>query len=394
MSRKLRISLIISAALTALIIIILLATMNTHTKPFVDKDSVAEQRYLTIGNTKQWVLIRGKSVTNPILVFLHGGPGMPVGWLFRHFNSDLENHFITVNWDQRGAGKSYSWSIPPTSMTVNRFVSDLHELITYLKKRFNQEKVYLVGASWGSFLGILYAQKHPKNIEAYVSIGQATHQQEAERLGYEYALEKAKKQGLHKAVAQLLKIKEPVGIDVKDVNVLHKWLLRFGGSLYNKISYFPWIIKMLSTDEYAWPDLIKLWLGIRLTQKLLWPQVFYTNFFKQIPELKVPVYFLLGAHDYVISTKLAKQYFQQLKAPKKELILFNYSGHNPMFEQPEKFNEVLRAIRYGTTLTSIKEKELVFLQNYSSAQEWLIWARPTPIPHKGESHGPINTYFV
>ena len=380
MARILQTSLKIIAALFAVTLIVLFATMSTHTKPFVNqtgaiiKDSVAEQRYVTLGGVKQWVLIRGKSTKNPILLFLHGGPGMPVGWLFRHFNSDLENHFITVNWDQRGAGKSYNESIPPTSMTVDQFVSDLHELITYLKNRFNQEKIYLAGASWGSFLGVLYAQKYPENIEAYISIGQATCQQEAERLGYEYALEQAKKQGLHKAVAQLNKIKEPVGSNVKDMTILHKWLLHFGGSIYNKISYLPWTLKMVSVDEYAWPDLIKLWLGIRFTKNLLWPQVFYTNLFEQIPELKVPVYFLLGTHDYVISTKLAKQYFKLLKAPKKELILFHYSGHTPIFEQPERFNEVLRSIRYGITLNSIKEKELALLQNQITFQEGQVWA--------------------
>lgn len=374
MRRWLQIFITISTFFIVLMIIVLLATMHTHTPSLPGKDSVAEQRYLTLGGVKQWVLIRGTDRHNPILLFLHGGPGMPVGWLFRSFNSELEHHFITVNWDQRGAGKSYHWSIPPTSMTVEQFLADLHELITYLKQRFAQNKIYLAGASWGSFLGILYAQKHPENIEAYISIGQATHQKEAERLGYTYALEQAQEKGDHKAVVQLLKIQEPIGKSSKDASTIHNWLLRFGGSLYNKISFFPWVIKMLSVDEYAWPDLIRLWLGIRFTQKLLWPQVFDTNFFEKVPALKVPVYFLLGVNDYIISTKLAKKYFHHLIAPKKELILFNYSGHNPMFEQPQQFNKVLRAIRYGHPIKTIKEKELAFLQIPINTQYGQVWA--------------------
>ena len=337
--------------LILIFIVFLWVTKKTSTKPFVDskgekvKDSVADEVYLKLGGVKQWVLLRGRNINNPILIFLHGGPGISEHGLFRYYNKELENDFIVVGWDQRGCGKSYSKSISPQSMKIDTFVSDLHELVQYLKKRFGKDKVYLLGKSWGSMLGTIYASRYPDDVAAYIGTGQVADPRESERLGYEFTLEEAESRNNKKALAELENIKFPPGSNIKDVGVERKWLTKFGGSVYGKTGYLmSWVPKTLSVDEYAWPDLMKFLLVENMASKMMWPEIFNTNLFKQVSKLEVPVYFLLGRHDHQVSSKLAAEYFEVLDAPKKELIWFEYSAHNPPFEEAEKFNDVVKNI--------------------------------------------------
>lgn len=336
----------------SLIALILLLTKNTRTRPFVDangtivKDSIAEQLYLPLGGVKQWILLRGHSTKNPILIFLHGGPGISLHALFRYFHHELEDHFVVVGWDQRGAGKSYNKAIPQNSIKIDSFIADLHQLVQYLKQRFKKDNVYIVGESWGSLLGTLYAYQYPDDVAAYIGTGQISDMHTSEKLGYEFMLEQAHKHKNQKALKQLNAITQPPYSAFEDIAILRKWLMHFGGCLYNKTSYIPWILKMLTVDEYAWPDLLTIGPGADKSLRLLHTELYATNLFNQAPEFKMPIYFLLGTHDYQVSSKLAARYFEYIKAPKKELIWFHHSGHNPLFEEPALFKNALLSIRY------------------------------------------------
>ncbi|MBD3273475.1 alpha/beta fold hydrolase [Candidatus Dependentiae bacterium] len=350
MAHIISIGLVIFIILSSVVALILLAKKNPLTHPFVEshgkiiKESIAEQLFLPLGGTKQWISLRGINKNNPILIFLHGGPGISLHALFRYFHHDLENHFLIVGWDQRGTGKSYNSSIPPSSMNIDTFISDLKQLVDYLKKRFNKNKVYILGESWGSLLGILYSYKYPEDVAAYIGTGQITNMKESEKISFEFTLSEAKKRKNKKAITELSKIQQPSGTNLKDLAIQRKWLLKFGGALYKKTSYLPWILKLLSTKKYSCIDVINYFRGQRFSLKFLWKQIFETNFFKQISKLNVPVYFLLGKHDNQVSSHLAQKYFNFLKAPKKKLIWFENSGHNPMFEEPEKFNNTILKI--------------------------------------------------
>ena len=136
--------------------------------------SITSLEKIELGDINQWISIRGRNTANPILLYLHGGPGTPVMPLFRHFQAPLEDHFIVVQWEQRGAGKSFSWKIPKETMTIEQFISDLQVLIELLRKRFNKEKIYLMGHSWGSVFGTYTVQRYPELFYAYIGVGQAT----------------------------------------------------------------------------------------------------------------------------------------------------------------------------------------------------------------------------
>ena len=131
---------------------------------------------------------------NPVLLFLAGGPGGSELVMTRRYLGELENHFTIVNWDQPGTGKSYH-AVDISSLTSESYVADAYELTLYLRERFHQPKIYILGKSWGSILGIWLAQQHPELFHAVISTGQMVDAVETDRLGYEFAIELRTEQG-------------------------------------------------------------------------------------------------------------------------------------------------------------------------------------------------------
>ena len=319
--------------------------------------SISSLEKIKLGGLNQWVSIRGRNIAYPILLYLHGGPGTPVMPLFRHFQGPLEGYFIVVQWEQRGAGKSFSWKIPKQTMIIEQFISDLHELILILRKRFNKEKIYLMGHSWGSILGTFMVQKYPELFYAYIGVGQASNTIKNEKIMYQFAVQKARELHNTKAVKKLEKIGPPFNGLQPPYNNFYKGgykakmsvyslVAKFGGIIYNARDYsifLRWFLKYLpiSRPEYRLFDLIRIIQGNIFSTKIMMKELLTVDLFHQVLELKVPVYILMGRHDYNWSAELAKQYFDVLKAPKKEFIWFEKSAHAPNGEEPEKFNKLL-----------------------------------------------------
>lgn len=310
----------------------------------IKENSVASLEKVKIGGFYQWIIIRGHDIGNPILLFLHGGPGSAESAFAYKFQRDLEEHFIMVNWDQRGAGKSYSRKIPKDSMTIEQFILDTHEIMQLLLNRFNQEKLYLVGHSWGSILGTLVVSRYPELIHAYVGIGQVVNILDNEKVSYQYTIEQAKERGNEKALKQLKKLEPYPEKNINDTKPLkkqRKWLLKFNGVMHNESSWWPYIKITLGSPEYSLKDLFKYLAGMKLSITTMWTQLHEIDFPNQITELKVPVYICMGRYDYNTPFELAEKYFNQLKAPSKEFIWFENSGHMLNTEESEKFNEIL-----------------------------------------------------
>ena len=177
----------------AFILPFILLISCTSTKKITSPKGISEFQYLNINNSRQYVLIRGKDTSNPVLLFLHGGPGASATALLRKFNSDLENHFTVVYWDQRNTGKSFNQNTSKDEIKVSNYLNDVEYLTTYLKNKFKVDKIFLVGHSWGSRLGMYAIQKHPENYSAFVGVGQELASFEGEKLSYEYTLNKDRK---------------------------------------------------------------------------------------------------------------------------------------------------------------------------------------------------------
>lgn len=326
----------------------------TSTKKITSPKGISEIKYLDINNSKQYVLIRGQDTTNPVLLFLHGGPGASATALLRKFNSDLENHFTVVYWDQRNAGKSFNRKTSKDEIKVANYIKDVEYITSYLKNKFKVERIFLVGHSWGSRLGMYAIQKHPENYSAFVGVGQELASFEGEKISYEYTLNKANEQNNIKAIKDLEESGPPQSGDYTKMykngfwgQVKQKdWLLKLGGERYAKTSYTDWFYSIWSSREYSFFDLIKYAKSSAFCAgNIIYDPDFNNfNFFNQIPEVKIPVFYISGAHDYNTPWELVQKYACEIKAPKKEFILFDKSGHSPVFEEPKRFNEEILRI--------------------------------------------------
>jgi proline iminopeptidase len=297
--------------------------------------------FATIGGVPQSLWFRGLSRSSPALILLHGGPGTSESALFRYYNSELEHHFLVVYWEQRGTGRSFSSSIPPQTMTITQFVSDLDEVVELVRRRFGKDKVVLLGHSWGTVLGTIYASRYPEKVSAYVGVAQIADVPQGRQLSYEFALSEAKKRNNAKAVSELMSIGPPPYDSVDEKLTTGKWVERFGGMFHADLSTGELICSALNTDEANLVDLVSFGRGNRFSLVHLEDEISRLNLNERYRHFNVPVIFLLGRYDRHVPAILAEQYFHAIEAPTKRLVWFERSGHNPPFEEPGKFNEIL-----------------------------------------------------
>jgi len=305
---------------------------------------------ITLGGVKQWILLRGKSASAPILLYLHGGPGFP-GMPFTHIDSPvLEKHFLVVHWDQRGAGKSYNQDIPEETMNIEQFLSDTHDLIQLLRKRFSKNKIFLIGHSWGSVLGIYTAHRHPEYLHAYIGMGQVVNIKEAEMISYLYTIEKAKEAKNENDLKLLEKIGHPSTWEGHQSRFTQRqFLAKYGGS-FRKISYMDLGRYWNNSPYYSKTDKNNLMKAMIQTQNIMWDELMQVNFFEEVPEVQIPVYFFTGRYDYQTPFEILERYFKVLKAPYKKIIWFEDSGHAPNLDEPEVYQDKLINIVLDNTL--------------------------------------------
>ncbi len=313
--------------------------------------SIAQADFLKIGGVDQWVMIRGENVANPILILLHGGPGFPETNLFRHFNSSLERTFTVVYWEQRGTGKSFSTALPDAEMTIDRFVRDLDELVDFVRARLKKRRVAILGHSWGSALGTLYAARHPDKVSAYVGTGQIGDLQASELSSYAFVLAEAERRGNRTALKQLRAIGKPPYTS-KTVGIQRRWLMRFVGLMRGK-TFWQVFRALRGAPEASVLHLPNVLRGAMFTLRTMWSEVSQLNLEVLVPELKMPVFFFIGRHDHQVAAETSAAYFDKLVAPAKQLVWFEDSAHMPPFEEPDKFNakmiELVAPVASATT---------------------------------------------
>lgn len=310
--------------------------------------SVAVLERIPVGGMDQTMLIRGRNTDNPVLLFLHGGPGMSLMSEYRHSLSALEDHFIVVQWDQRGTGKSYNPFIPDSTMNFRQFVSDAKEVVAYLIKRFGKQKIYLVGHSFGSAIGAQMVSEKPELFYAFVGVGQLVNLWTNEVLSYKYTLEQAQKANDTKALEALKKLEGYPFLGEKCVESLiaeRNWLYAFGGGIYGEKDDAK-VKAHNDNPEHTAFEAIGNTLGLLKSITTMWSVgLTNLNLFKTATNLNVPVVFCLGRSDYNVPTALAVDYLERIQAPAKELIWFDKSGHWALLEEPEKFIAVLTNVK-------------------------------------------------
>jgi len=302
-----------------------------------------------LNGMKQAVVVKGTSVDNPILIYLHGGPGFPLFPYLKDF-AELEKQFTVVFWEQRGTGKSFNRKIKDSSMATDTLISDLNQLVDWTFQRYQCKKVFLLGHSWGTNLGMLYASKYPDRLYAYIGTGQSVNLQENEILCLKYANQEALLHHNKKALRQLNNI-DTLDYTLDDALKVRRWIFTYGGIVHRNNEEKGYInhsvLKdILNTPEYSFKDKMGILFHSTYSGKELWDDMLKINLFQQVPKVLVPVYFFEGRYDHLVSSQLAENYFYQLDDPSgKHLIWFEQSAHRPGTEEPEKFIDEMNLVK-------------------------------------------------
>ena len=320
----------------------------TYTPSITGENGVAEERYVQLGGVEQYVLIRGASRSNPIMLFVHGGPGTSAMAFNRVFSHALENDFLFVNWDQRGTGFSYAAGDDESSLTLEQIVRDLDELVDRLLAEFNQQQLVLVGYSWGSLVGLEYVSRHPTKVATYIGIGQMADTPVSESLVYNWALEQAQEAADEESISVLESIGPPPYRNVGDMMQHRAVVGRFGGSWVNPMSDIQYAWTAIQAREFSWLGLRDILRGGDRSLNALYATFSAFNAPASYPKLDVPIYFFHGRRDRVVSPDPAKRYLDALVAPSKGWVWFEGSAHNPHWEEAEKYrSEVMRVTGVG-----------------------------------------------
>jgi CubicO group peptidase (beta-lactamase class C family)/pimeloyl-ACP methyl ester carboxylesterase len=338
-----------ASILTVSALAVWLSQVYAMTPPITDAQgrpipgSIATLERVNLNGSEQWISIRGKDANKPVLLFLAGGPGGSQLVTARRALAGLEDHFVVVNWEQPGAGKSYD-AVQRSTLTPKRYVADGRELVIYLRQRFGAEKIYVLGESWGSALGIWLVQRDPDLFHAFIGTGQMVDFTETDVLCYEFALRWAQERGDARKVEQLERQGPPPyygkGMVWKQVNYLmdtFAYMNQNPAILDDGFNTFG----DLASPEYGLYDKVNWFRGVIDTLDVVYPQLWEVDFRTQAPHLEVPVYFLIGRHDVNAPPALTEEYYQLLDAPHKELIWFEHSGHNPWVNESARFVEVM-----------------------------------------------------
>lgn len=307
----------------------------------VSPQGIQEQLYVPIDGIKQWISIRGNDLRNPILLVLHGGPGspeMPAAWTFQQ---PWEDYFTVVEWSQRGTDKTYEANTPAQmapGMNVAGMTDDAAALVSYLRERFHKRKIFLMGHSWGTVLGVTLAQRHPDWFYAYIGVGQVVNVRRGERVGYEFALHEAETHHNAEAIRQLNTLAPYPGktLTIDEIGVRSKWEMYYGGLAYGRRD-FGWDAQTWTlSPDYSDRDLEAIGAGSLYSLKYLLGPLLSANF-DNVTDFGCPVIEFVGAHDYTTPSSLVVDWFKRLRAPSKRLVVFADSGHMSFEEQPGRF---------------------------------------------------------
>jgi proline iminopeptidase len=331
----------LAAGLRVALVCVLPAFLAVGTAPAAAAPSVSDVALVHVDDARMWILIRGENSGAPAMIWLHGGPGGAQTPLFRLFNRDLEQSFVVVYWDQRGAGRSFDPDAEPSELTIGRHLDDLDAVVDFVRGRLEVPTVALVGHSWGSALGLLYAHRHPEKVSALVAAAPLVNELARQRSQLRFALAHAREQGDEAALASIREIGDPPFTAEQEL-AMERWVHRYGGVFHNRPSFLRATLSA-TVRGYVRPwEIPRFIRANEISLKAMMPELVTVDLTTSVPSIDVPVLFALGRHDRQVDARIAADYFADLKAPASELVWFEDSAHNVPFEEPELFNRTVR----------------------------------------------------
>ncbi|GAB3232589.1 alpha/beta hydrolase [Algoriphagus aestuariicola] len=274
---------------------------------------------MEIGGIQQYIEVDTKDDSKPILLFLHGGPGFSSRPYLEKVKKSLQEDFIIVQWDQRETGNTLAWNPSPVPLAPTLFHHDTEQVVDYLLERFGRKKLLLVGFSWGGFLGLEYAKNHPEKLLAYVHVSGMVAAELSEKLTLDEIRERAEEENNALAIQELADIQIPFR-NWKDLYFQRKWTAYFSGVKVTPKTY----------PMHIFENWNKTWFQLFLEASKV-------DYLKHAPQLDCPVYFFVARKDLVSNAKVTGIYYEQLKAPTKELVWFDKSTHEIPSQEPKEF---------------------------------------------------------
>ncbi len=320
--------------LGALLLLAFAYSIKSFTPPIFHEDSIAELRALDVNGDTQYVLVRGANKRLPVLLFIHGGPGMPAMYLAHDFQRELEAQFVVVHWDQRASGKSFKADADPGRLSTSLLLDDMDVVVDYLRDELGSDRLWIVGHSHGSYLGVLYARRNEAKVCAFVGIGQVSNNSPT---GPVFSLQT---KFLENRRAEL-------GLDADtaiDATNLEDLLFRSGSELHGETSFVPLLLSGLMATEYSLSDSLNVAKGSSFSSRHMkfdMPRDLLASEWR----FDVPVALIMGRHDMVTPTQLAREYFDRIEAPVKAWFEFQESAHFPHFEKPGQFTGAMSQLK-------------------------------------------------
>ena len=339
---SLRISLLTGALLA---LMVALSQVTAFTPAIEGPDPIAELRPITVNGRAEWLSLRGQDRSKPVLLFLSGGPGGSQLVTARHCFADLERDYVVVTWEQPGAAKSYS-AISPEDITLDTYLSDGAAVTDLLRSEFGQDRIYLMGESWGSALGLMMARDHPEHYRAFIGTGQMVDFLETDRIDYQTALDDARASGNQKLVGQLEKQGPPPyesGTALKTAAFLSplNGLSARSGQLHSAV--FSTMDGVYGV-EYGLLDKVRFFWGLLRVLDTFYADLYPIDLRQSAAEQQIPIHIFHGRYDYNAPAGLAEDYYARLSAPSKSLVYFEHSAHNPWQTENELFNDEVRRV--------------------------------------------------
>jgi len=302
-------------------------------------NGIEESYAARIGGIDQWISVRGKDRDNPVILLVHGGPGsaeLAIGWTFQR---GWEDYFTVVQWDQRGAGKTWSLNDPETvipTLTVDRMTDDVIEMIEHVRQKLGKEKVILLGHSWGTIIGLKAAMERPDLVAAYVAHGQVINMQRNEEEGFRLTLAAARADGNDEAVRALQALEPyPGDLTVARIGDQRTWSIHYGGLAAYRDSASAWFRAMRLSADYD-DDVLKGYdAGSLASITALMPELRAVGL-DAVTQSPVPVFLLHGRRDLTTPPSAVSGWMEALEAPVKAEYWFDHSAHLAFMEEPGK----------------------------------------------------------
>lgn len=310
------------------------------------KRTIYLDEFVLINGIDQFLFHLGTKIDNPVMLFLHGGPGSSESLFTEAFQHRWEDKYTVVHWDQRGAGKTLTKN-PDKLPTIELMLEDLLEVIRYLKKKYNKNKIILLGHSWGSVLGTLFIKSYPEEVAYYIGVGQVVCMVENEQIGYNKVKEVITQANDKKSMEKLESIGEYPGetiifdkVFLKKCKVVRKLQ---GKYQLDSESDFNSVKTILKSPIFKLSDILAFF-NIAKANKQVHRYLGEFNLRAESPDYKIPIYYILGGNDWQVPYIIAQDYFTKIEAPRKMITIIPDAGHLTMMDQPDLFYEALSEI--------------------------------------------------